>query len=191
MKHLHLFTLSLCLLATQVHAAVSADQAAHLGADLTPVGAQKAGNADGSIPAFTGGLPTNAGTIDADGFLADPFANEKPLFVITQANATQYKDKLTPGQLALFARYPDTYRIPVYPSHRSVGLPDKSLAATRQNATDTQLVAGGNGLEHYHPGAVPFPNPQGRPGGDLEPDRPLPRGHPQAHRDAGLAPGQR
>ncbi|WP_455923160.1 DUF1329 domain-containing protein [Pseudomonas putida] len=160
MKHLHLFTLSLCLLASQVHAAVSADQAAHLGTDLTPVGAQKAGNADGSIPAFTGGLPTNAGAIDADGFLADPFANEKPLFVITQANAAQYKDKLTPGQLALFARYPDTYRIPVYPSHRSVGLPDKSLAATRQNATDTQLIAGGNGLEHYHPGAVPFPIPK-------------------------------
>ncbi|WPP02070.1 DUF1329 domain-containing protein [Pseudomonas sp. HR96] len=163
MKHPHTLTLAsltLCLLASQAQAAVPADQAARLGADLTPVGAQKAGNADGSIPAWTGGLPTNAGKADENGFLADPFASEKPLFVITASTAAQYKDKLTAGQLALFARYPDSYRIPVYPSHRTVGLPDKSLAATRLNATDTQLIAGGNGLAQYHPGAVPFPIPK-------------------------------
>jgi len=64
--------LSLGLLAGQVMAAVSADQVARLGADLTPMGAEKAGNADGSIPAWTGGLATNAGALDAAGFLAAP-----------------------------------------------------------------------------------------------------------------------
>lgn len=148
------------LITAHVMAAVPDDQAARLGADLTPVGAQKAGNADGSIPAWTGGLPITAGKMDADGFLANPFDGEKPLFVITSKNAEQYKSKLTPGQLAMFARYPDTYKIPVYTTHRSVSLPDKSLAATRHNAADTNLVEGGNGLEHYHPGAIPFPIPK-------------------------------
>ncbi|KUJ91854.1 MAG: hypothetical protein XD38_0537, partial [Pseudomonas sp. 63_8] len=52
--------LTLSLLATSVMAAVSPDEAAKLGTTLTPVGAEMAGNADGSIPAWTGGLPTNA-----------------------------------------------------------------------------------------------------------------------------------
>ncbi|MDB5987165.1 MAG: hypothetical protein JWR16_2218 [Nevskia sp.] len=50
---------SAILLAAALHvtaavAAVSADEAAHLGKDLTPVGATRAGNADGSIPEWTG-----------------------------------------------------------------------------------------------------------------------------------------
>jgi len=163
MKHKHLLlagSFCLSLLAGQVMAAVSADQAAQLGKQLTAVGAEAAGNADGSIPAYTGGLATNAGTPDADGFLPNPYAGEKPLFVITAQNVAQYQSKLTAGQLAMFKRYPDTYKIPVYPTHRSVSLPAKSLTATAQNATHTTLVEGGNGLENYQPGAVPFPIPQ-------------------------------
>ena len=71
--------LALSLLATSVMAAVSADEAAKLGTTLTPLGAEKAGNADGSIPEWTGGLPKNAGTVDDRGFLSDPFASEQPL----------------------------------------------------------------------------------------------------------------
>ncbi|WP_435609014.1 DUF1329 domain-containing protein [Pseudomonas knackmussii] len=151
--------LSLGLLAGQVMAAVSVDQAARLGADLTPVGAEKAGNADGSIPAWTGGLTASAGAADAGGFLPDPYASEKPLFTITAQNAEQYKARLTPGQLAMFKRFPDTYRIPVYPSHRSVSLPADVLAAAKQNATQTSLAEGGNGLEHFKL-SIPFPIPQ-------------------------------
>jgi hypothetical protein len=36
-------------------AAVGADEAAKLKTELTPLGAEKAGNKDGSIPAWTGG----------------------------------------------------------------------------------------------------------------------------------------
>jgi len=151
--------LTLSLLATSVMAAVSPDEAAKLGTTLTPVGAEMAGNADGSIPAWTGGLPTNAGAIDPRGFLADPFANEQPLFTITAANAEQYKDKLTPGQMAMFKRYPESYRMPVYPTHRSASLPAAVLEATKQNAVNTRMVEGGNGLENFQT-ANPFPIPQ-------------------------------
>ncbi|WP_324710000.1 DUF1329 domain-containing protein [Pseudomonas citronellolis] len=151
--------LSLGLLAGQVMAAVSADQVARLGADLTPMGAEKAGNADGSIPAWTGGLATNAGALDTAGFLADPYAGEKPLFTITVQNAEQYKAKLTPGQLAMFKRFPDSYRIPVYPSHRSAAYPAEVLAAVKANAGATHLAEGGNGLENFKV-SIPFPIPQ-------------------------------
>ena len=36
--------------------AVGEQEAARLGKDLTPVGAEKAGNKDGTIPAWTGGI---------------------------------------------------------------------------------------------------------------------------------------
>ena len=150
--------LALALLCNEVAAAVSPEEAARLGTTLTPVGAEKAGNADGSIPAWTGGLPKNAGTVDGKGFLADPFASEKPLFTITAQNVEQYKDKLTPGQLAMFKRYPDSYRMPVYPSHRSVALPERVLEAIGRNATRTTLVEGGNGLRDFQ-SAIPFPMP--------------------------------
>ena len=151
--------LALSLLATSVMAAVSADEAAKLNTTLTPVGAERAGNADGSIPAWTGGLPTNAGAVDSKGFLADPFSAEKPLFTITAQNVEQYKAKLSPGQLAMFKRYPETFKMPVYPSHRSATLPEKVLAAAKGNATKTNLVQGGNGLENFQT-ANPFPIPQ-------------------------------
>ena len=151
--------LALSLLATSVMAAVSPDEAAKLGSTLTPVGAEMAGNASGTIPAWTGGLPTNAGAVDPRGFLADPFANEQPLFTITAQNVEQYKDNLTPGQLAMFKRYPESYRMPVYPTHRSASLPAAVLEATKQNAVNTRMVEGGNGLENFQT-ANPFPIPQ-------------------------------
>ncbi|UQY35701.1 DUF1329 domain-containing protein [Pseudomonas fulva] len=151
--------LTLSLLATGVMAAVSADEAGKLGNTLTPIGAEKAGNADGSIPAWTGGLPVNAGAVDGGGFLADPFPNEKPLFTITAQNVEQYKDKLTPGQYAMFKRYPETYRMPVYTTHRTATVPDNIIAATKQNATNTKLIQGGEGLENFQL-ANPFPIPK-------------------------------
>ncbi|MFC4861891.1 DUF1329 domain-containing protein [Pseudomonas sp. MAHUQ-62] len=152
--------IGLGLIATQALAAVPVDQATRLGADLTPIGAEKAGNADGSIPAWTGGLAKDAGTRDADGFLSDPYAADQPLFTITAQNAEQYKDKLTPGQLALFKRYPDSYRIPVYPTRRSISLPQGYLDASRENATHTQLAENGNGLQNYKSGGLPFAIPK-------------------------------
>lgn len=145
------------LMAGQVYAAVDPAQAAQLGTTLTPVGAQQAGNAAGSIPAWTGGLPKDAGKV-VDGFRQDPFATEKPLFVIDSKNAERYQANLTPGQLAMFKRYPDTYKIPVYTTHRSANWPDWTYAAIKKNALQTQSIEGGNGLENYtSPLAFPIP----------------------------------
>lgn len=141
--------LALSLLAANVIAAVSPEEAAKLGTTLTPLGAEKAGNADGSIPAWTGGLPKNAGAVDSKGFLADPFANEKPLFTITAATADKYKDKLSDGQVAMFKRYPETYRIPVYPTHRTVALPADINESAKRSALNVTPINDGNGLANF------------------------------------------
>nr|GFD52506.1 hypothetical protein [Tanacetum cinerariifolium] len=93
--------LGLSLLATGVMAAVSESEAAKLGTTLTPMGAEKAGNASNTIPAWSP-MPKNAGAVDSKGFLANPYASEKPLFTITAANFEQYKANLAPGQYAMF-----------------------------------------------------------------------------------------
>ncbi|PJI47302.1 MAG: outer membrane lipoprotein-sorting protein [Pseudomonas sp.] len=151
--------LALTLLASSVMAAVSPQEAEQLGSSLTPLGAQKAGNADGSIPAWTGGLKADAAPVQ-NSFLGDPFANEKPQFVITAANAEQYKDKLTPGQLALLKRYPDSYRIPVYPSHRTFSAPQRIYDAAKTSAQTTQLINDGNGLSNFTSHYYAFPIPK-------------------------------
>lgn len=148
----------LSMFAASVMAAVSPDEAAKLGASLTPFGAEKAGNADGTIPEWTGGLATNAAAVDSRGFLGNPFAGEKPLFTITAQNADQYKDKLTPGQLAMFKRYPETFRMPVYTTRRTVNMPAEVVEATKANALNTNMVQNGNGLENFKvANAFPIP----------------------------------
>ncbi|WP_336355423.1 DUF1329 domain-containing protein [Pseudomonas granadensis] len=154
----HAGVLGLSLLASSVMAAVPAAEADKLGKSLTPMGAEMAGNADGSIPAWKP-LPKNAGSVDSKGFLSNPYASEQPLFTITAKDADKYKDKLAPGQYAMFKRYPETFKMPVYPSHRGATVPDNVFAAIKKNATSTNLVSGGNGLENFDT-AVPFPIPK-------------------------------
>ncbi|MBC2657986.1 DUF1329 domain-containing protein [Pseudomonas sp. MSSRFD41] len=155
---LHVGVLGLSLLATGVMAAVSADEAAKLGTSLTPMGAEMAGNAAGTIPAWKP-LATNAGSVDGKGFLSNPYGNEQPQFTITAQNVEQYKDKLAPGQYAMFKRYPDSYKMPVYATHRGATVPADVFAAIKRNATKTNLVSGGNGLENFET-AIPFPIPK-------------------------------
>jgi hypothetical protein len=40
----------------------------------------------------------------------------------------------------MFKRYPDTFKMPVYPSHRGSTVPDDVFAAIKKNATTTTLV---------------------------------------------------
>ena len=153
--------LTLSLLAGSVLAAVSPEEAAKLGTSLTPLGAEKAGNADGSIPEWTGGLPKNAAPMLPGGFLGNPFASEQPLFTITAQNLDQYKDKLAEGQIAMFKRYPETYKMPVYPTHRTAAVPDSIYEAARKSAVNTSLIEGGNGLKGFSESRnYAFPIPQ-------------------------------
>ncbi len=140
-------------------AAISEQEAARLGgAELTPIGAERAANADGSIPEWTGGLQQMPAGYKVGERLVDPYADEKPLYTITAANYTQYEDKLSPGQVALLKRYPDTFKMPVYQTHRSALLPDKVYAEIKQGSTVTELVPGGNGLQNFV-STTPFPIP--------------------------------
>ncbi|MCF7201889.1 DUF1329 domain-containing protein [Pseudomonas oligotrophica] len=152
--------LALSLLAGSVMAAVSQDEAAKLGNSLTPLGAEKAGNADGSIPAWSGGLGTDAAPLKS-GHLTNPFKNEQPKFVITAQNVEQYKDKLTAGQLAMFKRYPETYKIRVFDTHRSAAFPDSVYEAAKKSALNVELVEGGNGVANFTDSRYyAFPIPQ-------------------------------
>ncbi|PCC98163.1 DUF1329 domain-containing protein [Halopseudomonas pelagia] len=151
--------LSVAMLAPATQAAVSAEEAANLGQDLTPIGAERAGNADGSIPVWAGGLPKDVGTMLANGTPSDVFADEQPLFTVDASNYERYRELLTDGQVALLNRYPDSYRLPVYPTHRSVGIPDKVAAEAARNATHTNLVNDGNGLADFQ-GNIAFPIPR-------------------------------
>lgn len=147
---------SLAGFAAPASAKMTAAEVARLGADLTPMGAEKAGNADGTIPAWTGGLCSPpAGWTPAKGYV-DPFPNDKPKFVITKANAAQYKDKLTPGLLALLNKH-DNFKMPVYETRRTACYPDHVYAQVKENAPKLELVGFGiSGGQAY----VPFPIPK-------------------------------
>jgi len=144
-------------------AAVSAADAAKLGAELTPLGAEKAGNADGSIPAWDGGL-TSASQAGFANFRPgqhhpDPYANDKPLYTITAANMSQYGNKLTEGHKKLLQTYRNSFKMIVYPTHRSGASPQRIYDATKRIATTAELAAGGNGVVKAGEG-VPFPIPK-------------------------------
>src|SRR5215813_11742456 len=111
------------IFSTSAFAGVSVEEAKQLGTTLTPVGAEKAANKDGTIPAYTGGLTTAPAGFDASkGVRPDPYAGEKPLFSIDAKNMDPYADKLTEGTKALLKAQPG-YRIDVYPTHRSAAHP--------------------------------------------------------------------
>ena len=151
------------LCAATAGAAVSPQEAARLGADLTPLGGEKAGNAAGTIPAWDGGLNSAAKA----GFPAlkpgarqpDPFASDKPLFRIDATNMAKYADQLTEGHKALLKQYAGTYYLNVYPTHRTAAVPQRIYDATKRVATTAMLAAGGNGVTGSVEG-IPFPIPK-------------------------------
>lgn len=149
----------IALAALQALAAVSADEARKLGASLTPVGAEMAGNADKSIPDYNGGLKDMpAGYQKGSGVRPDPFAADKPLYSIKAADAAKYEAKLTAGSKELLKRYP-SMRIDVYPTHRSAAFPKYVLDNTLKNATSVKTTDGGLGVEGTYAG-IPFPIPK-------------------------------
>ncbi len=146
---------AIAMVSGAAYAKVSQQEASHLGQKLTIMGAEKAGNAAGTIPAYTGGLEKNSET---DPF-KDIFASEKPLFVITAKNVEKYKGNLSAGQLAMFQKHPDTYTMPIYKTHRTASFPDHVLDKAKKNATTSELLDGGNGLTNFDE-TVPFAIPK-------------------------------
>jgi hypothetical protein len=138
-------------------AAVGADEAAKLKTDLTPLGAERAGNKDDSIPPWTGGLTTPIPGQQPGGRRGDPFKDEKPLFSITAKNMDQYFDRLTDGTQAMLKKYPDTFRVDVYKTHRTAAAPQWVYDNTARNAT--RAHAEGGRLRGAY-GGIPFPIPK-------------------------------
>jgi len=140
-------------------AAVTADEAKQLGTTLTPVGAEKAGNKDGTIPEWTGGLTAPpAGFQKGTGIRPDPFAADKPRLVITGKDVAPHADKLTEGTKELLKRYP-TMRVDVYPTRRPVHFDRRIVENTLKNATGAKTVDDGLGMENALAG-FPFPIPK-------------------------------
>jgi hypothetical protein len=154
-----LFAAGCALLPAALRAAVSEAEAEALGRTLTPLGAEKAGNADGSIPEWTGGLVNPPSGYKPGGHHPDPFAADRPLFTVTAANAAQYAGRLTAGHEAVLKAYPNSFKLPVYPTRRSASNPPRVYEATRRNAVTAKLVSDGNGVSGAILG-VPFPIPR-------------------------------
>lgn len=133
-------------------------EAARLGQDLTPLGAPRAGNADGTIPAWDGGLTSPPPGYSPGDHHPDPFASDRMRFEITADNYQEHAENLSPGQIAMFERYP-TFRMPVYPTRRSASFPQRIYDKTRENATRGGLTFNGEGVTGVAEG-TPFPFPR-------------------------------
>lgn len=142
-----------------VLAGISASEAERLGGDLTPLGAEKAGNEAGTIPAWDGGITEAPAGFESGGHHPDPFAGDGISFTITRDNMSQYAGQLTEGHKAMLEMYGDTFKMNVYPTRRSAAYPQRIYDATRDIATTAELTENGNGVTGAVVG-VPFPIPE-------------------------------
>jgi hypothetical protein len=133
-------------------AKVTKEEADQLGKNLTPVGAEKAGNKDGTIPAWSPGK--KAGPLSGEYPRNDAIDGEAPLFTISKDNLAKYEDKLTEGHKYLLRSYP-SYKMNVYPSHRVAAWPDEIYKATYENALNCEMI----GTDNPHNCKIGFPFP--------------------------------
>ena len=148
-----------CLFAAANAWSATEQEAAQLGRELTPVGAEKAASRDGTIPAWTGGdLKAPAGWKPGQ-TRPDPYASDAVLYTIDASNADRYKDRLSEGQMALVKTLKG-YKMSVYPTRRSCGFPDVVYERTRQNATTAKMAANGSDIERATTAGYPFPIPK-------------------------------
>lgn len=149
--------LLLATLACQVQARVDPSQAARLGTELTPLGAERAGNREGTIPEWTGGVKPPA-HYQPGMHHPDPYTDDEVQYRVSAADLDQYRNLLPQGLADLLQRNPDYY-LQVYPTRRSAAAPQRIYDATRENAINAELIANGNGIAGAVMG-VPFPIPQ-------------------------------
>ncbi len=163
MRTLTRFTLSACigliLGIGQAVAGAKPDQIHRLSEDLTPMGSERAGNAEGTIPEWTGGITTPPAEYKPGDHHQNPFPDDQPLFRIDGSNYQQYADKLSTGQQATFAKYPETYFMDVYPSRRSASFPEHIYEMTLENGKTASLGENGEGVLDAAEG-FPFPFPE-------------------------------
>jgi hypothetical protein len=146
-----------CVLAAPAAAEIPAEEIARLGADLTPLGGERAGNAAGTIPEWTGGITEPPAGYSVGEHHRDPYAADAPLFVIDAGNLDEHRDRLSIGHQRLLETYP-SFNMQVYPTRRSASVPQRIYDATRDIAATARLVDDGNGVGDAVIG-IPFPIP--------------------------------
>ncbi len=139
-------------------AEMAADEVARLGVDLTPLGGEKAANSDGTIPAWDGGITQPPAGYSEGQYYVDPFSGDAIKVTINSGNMSEYADKLTEGHKALLKTYPDSFKMNVYPTHRTAAAPQYVYDATKQIAAGAKLTDDGNGVDNAIIG-IPFPIP--------------------------------
>jgi hypothetical protein len=122
---------------------------------LTPFGSERAGNADGSIPPWTGGYVTAPLPPDQPAdvtFMPD----EQPLFTVDASNLAQYADMLPEGNQLLISKFGNS--IKVYKTYRTHAVPQYVAENIAKNVTRAQFApAGGRfGFTGAY-GGIPFP----------------------------------
>ncbi|MDH4568239.1 DUF1329 domain-containing protein [Pseudomonas sp. BN414] len=136
-------------------AAVSSQEAQQLGTTLTPMGAVKAGNAEGTIPAWSGDNSQCPANLPKGSLAWEPFADEKPTLTITSKNMAEYEGRLSLSVQTLLKNNPD-YRLDVYPTHRTATAPQWVYDDTKKNATNA-TISDSDKAVHGAYGGVPFP----------------------------------
>lgn len=163
MKKTAILLSGLCLavgVSSLANAQVSKQQADKLRSTLTPLGAERAGNKDGSIPEWRGGIQFPPSSYKQPGqHHPDPFPSDQAMFVITAQNMDQYSEHLSEGQKGLFKTYPTTFKMPIYKTRRTAAAPQWVYDNTYSNALNATLVENGNGFKGAI-GGTPFPIPK-------------------------------
>ena len=126
---------------------------------LTPLGAQRSGNKDNSIPPWTGGITKWPKNYKPGDHHPCPFPQDKKLFTINSTNYQKFKEKLTEGMIALFKNYPKTFFMNIYPTHRTASLPNWVYEAIIENSLKAKIVENGSGIR-YARVSSPFPIPR-------------------------------
>ncbi len=130
------------------------------GAVLTPLGAERAGNPEGTIPAWDGGISGPPPGYQPSRHEADPFPDDQVLFTVTAQNVERYREMLSEGQVALLEAYPDTWRMNVYRTRRTASYPQWVYEAVQENARSAVLVTEGKGGVKNARVSSPFPIPR-------------------------------
>ncbi len=126
----------------------------------TPLGAERDGNATGSIPPWDGGITSVPDTYRPGRHETDPFPDDPVLYTVTADNMDQYSGHLSDGQKALLRAYPDSWRMNVYRTRRTASYPEWVYEAVRENARSAELSTAGKGGVRNARVSSPFPIPR-------------------------------
>lgn len=127
------------------------------GQALTPVGAECAGNASGTIPPWSGGLTAPpAGWTPQKGYI-DPFAGDALRFEVDARNWAEHREQLSPGTILLLQKV-NGFKLRVFPTRRSASYPPEIVSLIEAQAGRARLEDFGVKVDRYTP--APFQQPK-------------------------------